>query len=66
MEVQKKKILLFLKLEPNEIIKLPKQARDVKNIGHFGTGDLEITIKNIYDFNETKELINKALTNIGG
>lgn len=66
IEVQKKKLIIFLKLNPSEIDNLPKQARDVSNIGHFGTGDLEITIKNIDDFNETKYLINEALKNIGG
>lgn len=66
IEVKKKKLILFLKLNPEEINDLPKQARDVTNIGHFGTGDLEITIKNIEDFNDTKYLINEALKNIGG
>ncbi|MCK4406705.1 MAG: hypothetical protein KAV44_03420 [Bacteroidales bacterium] len=66
IEAQKKKLILFLKLNPDEIEKLPKQARDVRNIGHFATGDLELTIKNINDFKETKELINKSLINIGG
>jgi len=66
IEPQKKKLLLFLKLNPDEIEKLPKQARDVRNIGHFATGDLELTIKNITDFEETRELINLSLKNIGG
>jgi len=66
LEPQKKKLLLFLKLNPGEIGKLPRQARDVRNIGHFATGDLEITIKNNKDFEETKELINLSLKNIGG
>ena len=66
IEAQKKKLILFLKLNPDEIEKLPKQARDVRNIGHFATGELELTIKNINDFEETKELINKSLINIGG
>jgi predicted transport protein len=38
----------------------------VRNIGHFGTGDLELTIKNSIDFEDTKELINLSLINIGG
>jgi len=66
IETQKKKLVLFLKLNPDEEEKLPKQARDVRSIGHFGTGDLELTIKNNIDFDETKELINKSLINIGG
>ncbi len=66
IETQKKKLVLFLKINPDELEELPKQARDVTNIGHFGTGDLEITIKNLTDFEETKELINLSLKNIGG
>jgi len=66
IEAQKRKIVLFLKINPDEIEKLPKQARDVRKIGHFGTGDLELTIKNITDFEATKELINLSLKNIGG
>lgn len=66
IETQKKKLVLFLKLNPDEIGKLPEQARDVRNIGHFGTGDLELTIKNYSDFEDTKELIDLSLKNIGG
>jgi len=66
IETQKKKLVLFLKINPDDIEKLPKQARDVRNIGHFGTGDLELTIKNMSDFEETKEFINLSLKNIGG
>ena len=66
IEAQKRKLILFLKLNPDDIEELPKQARDVRNIGHFGTGDLELTIKNVNDFDVTKDLINKSLINIGG
>jgi len=66
IETQKKKIILFLKLNPDDIEILPKQARDVRNIGHFGTGDLELTVKNISDFEEIKNLVNLSLKNIGG
>lgn len=66
IETQKKKLVLFLKLSPDEIENIPKQGRDVRNIGHFGTGDFELTIRNLTDFEETKELINLSLKNIGG
>ena len=45
---------------------MPKQGRDVSEIGHFGTGDFELTIKDLSDFEETKYLINEAYKNIGG
>ena len=45
---------------------MPEQGRDVRNIGHFGTGDFEFTIKNLEDFEIAKPLINQSLKNIGG
>jgi predicted transport protein len=66
LESQKKKMMLFLKINPDELESMPKQARNVKNIGHFGTGDLEFTIKNAEDFEEAKPLIDLSLKNIGG
>lgn len=66
LQTSKRKITLFLKLNPTEIGPLPKQARDVTNIGHFGTGDLEITISNLNDFEEMKHLILESYKNIGG
>lgn len=36
-------------------------TRDVRNIGHFGTGKLEITIKNLTDLEKAKTLIEKSL-----
>lgn len=57
---------MYLKLNPDEISPIPDQARDVREIGHFGTGDFEITIKDLNDFEQTKHLINEAYKNIGG
>ena len=36
IETQRKKIVLYLKVNPDEIEKMPNQARDVRQIGHFG------------------------------
>ncbi|MCF8371468.1 MAG: hypothetical protein K9H64_07590 [Bacteroidales bacterium] len=66
IEPQKKKLVLFLKLNPDEIEKMPQQARDVRNIGHFATGDLEYSIKSYEDFEMAKPFINQSLKNIGG
>lgn len=66
MQTYRKKITLYLKLNADEIETMPKQGRDVKNIGHFGTGDFELTIKDLKDLEETKHLINEAYKNIGG
>lgn len=45
---------------------MPSQGRGMKGIGHKGTGDLELNIKDNQDFEETKYLIKEALKNIGG
>jgi predicted transport protein len=41
---QSKKLLVYVKVDPDSIELEPGFTRDVRNIGHFGTGDLEITI----------------------
>ncbi len=66
MEVHKNKVLLYLKINPDTIKGLPKNARDVRGIGHFGTGDLEINISNLKDVETAKEYIAIAYNNIGG
>ena len=66
LESQKRKMMLFLKINPDEIENMPSQARDVRNIGHFATGDFEFTIKNFEDFEIAKPLIDQSLRNIGG
>jgi len=66
LQTYKKKLTLFLKLDANEINPMPNQGRDVSKIGHFGTGDFELIIKDLADFEETKHFINEAYKNIGG
>lgn len=66
LQTSKKKITLYLKLNPLDISPFPTQGRDVRDIGHFGTGDFELSIYNINDFEETKHFINDAFKNIGG
>ena len=65
LETKKSKIVLFLKINPKEI-KIPDNGRDVSNIGHYGTGDFEITINNIEEMEKSKEYIRNAFENIGG
>ena len=65
VETKKTKILLYLKINPKEI-KIPNNGRDVSNIGHYGTGDLEISINSAEEMEKAKELIKNAFENIGG
>src|SRR5262249_16667590 len=46
MEVQMKRVILYLKLDPKKAKGPPGISRNVADIGHFGTGDLEVTIRN--------------------
>jgi len=66
LQTYRKKLTLYLKLNADEVNPMPKQGRDVKEIGHFGTGNFELTIKDMADFEDTKYLINEAYKNIGG
>lgn len=50
-------MLLFLKIDPATIKLEPGFSRDVREIGHFGTGDLELTIRNMADLERAKPLI---------
>ena len=53
-------IVVFAKLNPGSV-KLEKGfTRDVSKIGHYGTGDLEITLKSSSDFERAKDLIVRA------
>ena len=66
MEVQHQKIYLFLKLDPKKVSGPPGLSRDVTSIGHFGTGDLEVTIKSVNDLEATKPYIKMAYEAVGG
>lgn len=59
-EVYQKQILLHLRLNPDEIELESGFTRDMRSVGHFGTGDLQISIKSVEDFEKAKILIDKA------
>lgn len=48
---------MFLKIDPDTVELKDGFARDVRKIGHFGTGDLELTIGSHEDFEWAKPLI---------
>jgi predicted transport protein len=55
-------MVVFVKVNP-DTLDLEKEKgflRDVRKIGHFGTGDLEITIKSANDFERAKPYIIKS------
>lgn len=57
---QSNKLQVYIKLNPDEIQLEEGFTRDVRNIGHFGTGDLEITIRNQEDLEKAEPLILKS------
>ncbi len=53
-------VRIWLKLKPNHITLEEGFSRDVTNIGHWGTGDIELIVRNEHDFNKAKMLIEQA------
>lgn len=58
--VQKNKFLIYLNINPELVLPLPSIARDVRNIGHWATGDLELSITDAAEFDVAKPLIRMA------
>ncbi|MGE3600908.1 MAG: DUF5655 domain-containing protein [Dehalococcoidia bacterium] len=65
MEIQKAKIYLYLKLNPSEHAGPAGISRDVSKIGHFGTGDLEITLTSLEDLERARPSIEAAYRKVG-
>ena len=66
IKTRKEKIILFLKLNPKKI-QIPKNGRDMTNNSYyFSTGELELTIRNSQEMENSKEYIKMAFKNIGG
>lgn len=55
--VQDPIILLYLNLNPNDVDLEDGFTSDFTNKGHWGTGDLEVRVKNLADFEKAKSLI---------
>lgn len=51
------KILVFVKVDPASVPLEPGFTRDVSNVGHFGTGDLEITLSKPEDLERAMPLL---------
>ncbi|MDP9469152.1 MAG: endonuclease NucS [Chloroflexota bacterium] len=57
---QLKRINIYLKVDPDSVSLEPGFTRDVRKIGHFGTGDLEVTIVSDEALELAKPLILKS------
>jgi len=58
--VRKSSLCVYLKLEPTADVLSGPNTRDVRKIGHWGTGDLEVIIQNMADFERAKPLLQRA------
>lgn len=56
----KNKISLYLKLNPSEEVLVEDFVRDVRTVGHWGTGDLEIIIQSKEDYEKAKIYLDRA------
>lgn len=53
-------LAVFLKIDPKSIRLEPGFTRDVRKVGHLGTGDLEVTLSTNADLDRAKALIRKS------
>ena len=62
LEVRKQRgvILLYLSLDPNDIQFEEGFTRDMRGIGHYGTGDVEVIISSRETLEKAKPLIKVA------
>lgn len=60
IEIYNKQIILRLKLDPDTVDIEDGFTRDMRGTGHYGTGDLEISIKTEEDFRKAMPLIERA------
>lgn len=60
IEIFNKHLKLFLTLNPSTVEFIEGFSRDISNIGHHGTGDVEVIIKTDEDFERAKPLIERA------
>lgn len=58
--VHQSSVVLYLNINPDDIKLIPNCVEDVRNKGHWGTGDLRVFLKNIDDFEKYKYLIDKS------
>ncbi len=57
---QKDRLVVYLRLDPDAVALRAGFARDVRQIGHWGTGDLELSVATAEDLEQGKPLIAMA------
>lgn len=54
------KMLVFLKIDPDTVSLEEGFSRDVRQIGHWGTGELELTLRTPADLDKARALIDRS------
>ncbi|NOV15439.1 DUF91 domain-containing protein [Ensifer adhaerens] len=57
---QARSVVAYLKMDPSKVDLEEGFSRDVTNIGHHGTGDLELSLKSMADFERAQPLLRRA------
>lgn len=57
---QSRSVVAYLKLNPSTVDPDEGFSRDVTNIGHHGTGDLELSLRSMADFEKAQPLLRRA------
>ncbi|QGF22443.1 DUF5655 domain-containing protein [Raineyella fluvialis] len=57
---QSQNLLLYLKVDPDTVVLEPGFSRDVRHIGHFGTGDLELRVTTSEELQRALPLVQQS------
>jgi len=60
---QARVVTAYLKINPKCIDLEEGFSRDVTDVGHFGTGDLQLSIRSMDDFSKAQPLFRKSYEN---
>ncbi|WP_019644807.1 DUF5655 domain-containing protein [Novispirillum itersonii] len=60
VHIKTRTLVVYVKINPDSVALIPGFTRDVRGIGHFGTGDLEITLRSLDDLEKAKPLIERS------
>ncbi|HOM71797.1 MAG TPA: DUF5655 domain-containing protein, partial [Armatimonadota bacterium] len=60
VQIQQKVITIYLKLDPDTIQLEEGFTRDVRKIGHWGTGELEVVVRSDEDLKKAEPLLTQA------
>ena len=60
VEMYQSKIIMHMAIDPKTVDLQKGFTRDMTNTGHYGTGNLQVTVKSMQDFEKAKSIIDRA------